>query len=121
MAKAFKLFNPNDGTVVMRDCDTGAILTAAQMAAATPCPQRSVVSSAVCLQPIGNLDPALVESGGKEVSTYEQKVDADDVFVSNELIDTILLDASGADVTATHEVTACLTGLLPVGEICYTA
>lgn len=119
MANAFKLFDPNTGATVFRDCLTGALLTPAEIALITPCPTRSDVSSDVCLQPTGNTDPLLIETGGKQICTVETTYLADNSVDATAVVATLLIDASGADVTATHETTACPAGLIAVGEVCY--
>jgi hypothetical protein len=111
MAKAFKLFDGNTGLVVYRDCITGAELTAEQVAAVTPCPDREMVSSEVCIQPIGNADPTLIETGAKQVCTFEISYNADDTIDASTLIGTVLISAAGVD--------ACPVALTPVGEVCY--
>lgn len=119
MANAFKLFDPNTGAITFRDCVTGAELTAAQIAAVTPCPTIDIETNEVCIQPNGNTDPANVQSHAKQVCTLKTTYNGDNTIDETTLEDTKLYDASGADVTATHEVTACPVGLMPVGEVCY--
>lgn len=120
MANAFKLFDPNTGLVVFRDCLTGAELDAAQIAAVVPCPKQDIETDQVCIQPIGNLDPALIESDAKRVCTIEISYLADGSVDATAVVNTMLINAAGADVTTTHEVTACPAGLIAVGEVCYS-
>jgi hypothetical protein len=119
MPKAIKFLDPNTGLIVAKDCVSGADLTAAQIAAAVPCPTTSVETADVCVQTVGNTDPTLIEQGAKEVSTFEISYNTDNTVNETILVSTTLYSADGTDITATHEKTACPVGLLPVGEICY--
>ena len=120
MPKAIKFFDPNTGTIVARDCLTGALISDTQLADATPCPTVDIETLETCIQPTGNTDPSLIEKGGKEVTTYEISYNADNTVAATSLVSTTLYDALGTDVTSTHEKTDCPAGLLPVGEICYS-
>ena len=121
MAKsyAFKLFDPNTGLVVFRDCLTGLALTDAQIEAIVPCPKQDIETDQVCIQPIGNEDPALIESDAKRVCTIEITYLADGSVDATTVVNTMLLNAAGDDVTKKYEVTACPAGLIAVGEVCY--
>lgn len=121
MSQAFKLLDPNTGEIKFHDCLTGVELTAAQIATITPCPTVELANDSVCIQPIGNTDPTLVESDGKRICTIEITYLADGTVDATTVISTNLMNAAGTDVTATHEVTACPAPLIPVGEVCFTA
>ena len=121
MPKAFKLFDPNTGLLAFRDCITGAELTAEQVAAVTPCPDREIVATDACIQPVGNTDPTLIETGAKQVCTFEITYTAEDAIDTSTLVSTVLVNAAGEDVSDTHEATACPVALQPVGEVCYAA
>ncbi len=119
MQKAFKLFDPNTGAIVFRNCLTGVILTDAEAALVAPCPERTPVTNDYCIQPIDNENPALVEKHGKEVCTMETTFKPDGSVAEIKVINVLLLNAAGDDVTATHEKTDCPVGLIPVGEVCF--
>ena len=121
MSQAFKLLDPNTGEIKFHDCLTGVELTAAQIATITPCPSVELTDDSVCIQPTGNTDPTLVETDAKRICTVQISYLADGTVDTTELLSTNLIDAAGADVTATHEVTACPAPLIPVGEVCFTA
>lgn len=121
MSQAVKFLDPNTNQIVIKDCLTGAELTAAQVASVVPCPTVDNVSSDVCLQPIGNTDPALVEEGGKKICAIQTTYLADGSVDSiSAAAAPLLLNKAGADVSATHEETACPAGLIYAGEVCYT-
>lgn len=119
MANAFKLFDSATGLIVYRDCLTGVELTAEDIAAIKPCPKQELLASDACIQPIGNTDPALVESGAKQVCMFETTFLPDETIGVTTLVGTTLVSGAGVDVTATHEATACPVPLMPVGEVCY--
>lgn len=119
MSRAFKLFDPNTGLITYRNCADGVELTEAQVATIAPCPQYDLETSDVCIQPIGNEDPLLIETGGKQACMYKTTFNPDGTANAPVLESTALTNAAGDDVTATHETTACPVGLMPVGEVCF--
>lgn len=121
MKTASKFLDPNTGLIVFKDCLTGADLTAAEIAAVTPCPTTDLQTDSVCAQPTGNVDPTLVLKGVKRVCNYQTTYLADGTPEAPTLLSTVLFDAAGIDITATHEVTACPADLIYAGEVCYPA
>lgn len=114
--KAFKMFDPVSQTISLYDCVTGAPLTTEQAATMTECPPLQTEWNEVCVQPPGNTDPTLIESGW---CTNSYTVDADGVV---EAVGTPQLWSAdkSTDLTATHEITDCpSSNLIPVGEACY--
>lgn len=112
---ATKFWDPNTQTIIAVDCVTGAILTAAQVAGSKMCPPPTFDKEEVCIQPIGNTDPALVVPGWVIVAAT---VDPDTLAVTlgaPAIYDVTLL----TNLTATHEVVKCQENLLPIGVVCY--
>lgn len=104
-ATHIKRLNRTDGSIEYIDLATNLVLDpvadAAVIARLEGCPDREVISESVCIQVIGNTDPNLVERG-KCLQTVEIAADG-----STTVLATLLLQADGTDVTATHEAVAC--------------
>lgn len=97
-----KRINPLTQSVTVFDTATGEVVTdAALIASLEPCPTTEPDKEKVCLQPVGNEDPALIESGWQITAIT---IAADGTITLGEPVLTL---ADMTDVTASHEVVAC--------------
>lgn len=95
--------NPVDGTSVVYDVTTGAVVTEpAILERLECCPDRTVDKESVCLQVIGNTDPNDIEKGWS-ISTLETDASGLVTVVSSALYD----QALAVNLTDTHEVVEC--------------
>ena len=86
------------------------VLTAEEWAALSLvcCPKEWTKDKVVCIRPIGNEDPLAVVGGCLSIpmtTTYSDLAGTVDTVTPGT---PMLLDDNGVDVTATHEVTACV-------------
>lgn len=102
-ATHIKRINPVSGATVVIDLATGQVETdAAKIAALQCCPERKTDKEKICLQPIGNTDPANID-GGWMVSVEEIYADGTATVLSTKLWDL----ARANDMTTTHEAVTC--------------
>lgn len=117
-ATHIKRINPIDGTAVVYDTLTGAVVTdVAILDNLECCPDRRPDKEEVCIQPNGNIDPSLVEKGWL-VSVQEIAADGTLTIVGTPQIYSADLSTN---VTTTHEVTECPVDTPIDVPLCYVA